>query len=119
MLGQAIRWETMPRDPTPSIDRLSQRFEVVARDLAKLARRIQAEGRWDETFVDTWQGRTADNGDVTRRTTQARPFCPALPVTTPTTNLPKPNAQPRKQDAKEDAAANVDGEADGSKELAV
>jgi uncharacterized damage-inducible protein DinB len=57
MLGQPIRWRIAPDDPIPSIDRLSQRFEVVAADFAALARRIQAEGRWDDLFVDTWQER--------------------------------------------------------------
>lgn len=57
MLGRPFRGESMPRDSTSSIEGLSQRFEVVARDFAALARRVQAEGHWDETFVDPRQGR--------------------------------------------------------------
>src|SRR5579859_7771092 len=57
MLGQPVRWETLPRDGPRSIAQLSQRFEVVARDFAALAGRVQAEECWDDTFVDTWQGR--------------------------------------------------------------
>jgi uncharacterized damage-inducible protein DinB len=57
MLGRPVRWEVLPRDPAPSIPSLARRFEVVARDFAALARRIEAEGRRDELFVDRWQGR--------------------------------------------------------------
>lgn len=57
MLGQPVRGDTLPQDTPRSIAELSERFEVVARDFAALARRIQAEGRWDDTFVDRGQGR--------------------------------------------------------------
>ena len=57
MLGQPVRWETLPRDAPRSIAELSQRFEAVTGDFAALAARIQAEGGWDNTFVDVWQGR--------------------------------------------------------------
>src|SRR5258708_36359640 len=57
MLGQPLRFERRSHDPRPSIGALSERFEVVARDFAELARRIQDEGCFDETFVDVWQRR--------------------------------------------------------------
>jgi uncharacterized damage-inducible protein DinB len=62
MLSLPIRWQTLPRDATPSIDRLGQRFEVVARDFADLARRSQDEGRRDEMFVETRPGRRKSLG---------------------------------------------------------
>ena len=57
MSGQPVRWESLPRDAPRTIAELSQRFEAVASDFAALARRIQSEGRWDDTFIDVWQGR--------------------------------------------------------------
>ena len=57
MLGQPVRWESLPRDKPRTIVELSVRFEAVAADFAALARRVQAQGRWDDTFVDVWQGR--------------------------------------------------------------
>jgi uncharacterized damage-inducible protein DinB len=57
ILGQPVRWEALPRGAARSIAELSERFEAVARDFAAHAARIQAEGRWDDTFVDVRQGR--------------------------------------------------------------
>jgi uncharacterized damage-inducible protein DinB len=57
MLGQPIRFEERPRDSRPSIDVLRERFESVALDFAALARQVQSEGRFDDTFVDVWQRR--------------------------------------------------------------
>ena len=55
MLGQPVRG--VSRDTPLPIAELSDRFEAVARDFAALARGIQADGRWDDTFVDRGQGR--------------------------------------------------------------
>jgi uncharacterized damage-inducible protein DinB len=57
MRGQPIRWRAWPNEPAPSIGRLRERFEVASSDFAALARQVQAEGRLDDTFVDTWQNR--------------------------------------------------------------
>ena len=52
MLGRPIRWQQTPPDAGPSVEQLLHRFDAVAADFATLARRIQAEGRLDDTFVD-------------------------------------------------------------------
>jgi uncharacterized damage-inducible protein DinB len=50
MLGQPPR--RSPPDERPSVAGLLRRFDAVAAELAALARRAQAEGRLDDTFVD-------------------------------------------------------------------
>jgi uncharacterized damage-inducible protein DinB len=52
MLGQPPRSEGRPAGGRPSVEDLLRRFEAVAADFAALARRVQAEGRLDDTFVD-------------------------------------------------------------------
>jgi uncharacterized damage-inducible protein DinB len=52
MLGQPVRWQPARPDDSPSVQSLLRRFDVVAADFAALARRVQAEGRLDDTFVD-------------------------------------------------------------------
>jgi uncharacterized damage-inducible protein DinB len=52
MLGQPIRWEVAGRDERPSVESLLRRLDGVAAELGALARRVQAEGRLEDTFVD-------------------------------------------------------------------
>jgi uncharacterized damage-inducible protein DinB len=52
MLGQPVRWEHAPSGDRPSVAGMLQRFDAVAAEFAALARRVQAEGRLDDTFVD-------------------------------------------------------------------
>ena len=52
MLGQPVRWRQIPPEAQPSVASLLTRFDAVAAELASLARRVQAEGRLDDTFVD-------------------------------------------------------------------
>jgi uncharacterized damage-inducible protein DinB len=51
MLGQPFRWGQAPRD-RPSVEGMLRRFDAVAADFAALARRVQVEGRLEDTFVD-------------------------------------------------------------------
>jgi uncharacterized damage-inducible protein DinB len=57
MAGQPIRWQTTASDSQPSIESLTRRYEQASADFAAQARRLQADGRLDEMFVDTWQNR--------------------------------------------------------------
>jgi uncharacterized damage-inducible protein DinB len=52
MLGVPIRWRRASRDDKPSVADLLQRADVVAAEFAELARRVQAEGRLEDFFVD-------------------------------------------------------------------
>jgi uncharacterized damage-inducible protein DinB len=52
MLGRPVRWESVRPDDRPSVESLLRRFDAVAAQFAALARRVQAEGRLADTFVD-------------------------------------------------------------------
>jgi uncharacterized damage-inducible protein DinB len=52
MLGRTPRFHARPPDSVPTVEQLLQRFDTVASDFAALARRVQADGCLEETFVD-------------------------------------------------------------------
>ncbi len=52
MLGTKIRFLAMPTNSAPSVAELLQRFDTVAADFSSLARRAQAHGHLEATFVD-------------------------------------------------------------------